>query len=99
MNMCYMTLAPIFPEPAPRVSICADIEREKVPARNNKISRDLAIPTVYIEGNEEASEKNNGSDKLKELADSSMKVFESAKKGAERMTGLLWVNMEGGVHL
>lgn len=54
---------------------------------------------VYIEGNEEAAEKINGSDKLKELEDSSMKVFENAKKGAERMTGPLWVNMEGGVHL
>lgn len=99
MNLCYMALASIFPEPAPRVSVYADIEREKVPAGNNKVSRDLAIPTVYIEGNEEAAEKINGSDKLKELADSSMKVFENAKKGAERMTGPLWVNMEGGVHL
>lgn len=99
MNLRYMALAAVFPEPAPRVSIYADIEREKVPVGNNSVSRDFALPTVYIDGNDEAAQKINDSEKLKELVDSSMKVFESAKEGAERMTGSMWVNLEGGVHL
>ena len=99
LNRCYLALASIFPEPAPAVSVYTTVEREKVPVGQNWVSREFALPTVYIDGNDEAAQKINESEKWKELLDSSRNMFEESKSSAERMTGSFWTNAESSTDL
>ena len=99
LNRCYQALASIFPEPAPVVSVYAPMEREKEQAGSNWVSLEMAVPTVYIDGNDDAAQKINEDAKLNELLDSTEALYEDTKSNSAEMGSTYWTNLESSVDL
>lgn len=65
----YEALDAVFPEPPKQVTVFADREYQKKAVADGFVIRDFAVPQIYIEGNEKATEKINESRALRDLRD------------------------------
>lgn len=73
LNRYYEALNAIFPEQPRQVTVYADREYKKKSFGEGIVFRDIAVPQVYIEGNEEAAKKINESQAIRDLRDGAEK--------------------------
>lgn len=75
----------ILSEPWAQVTVFADREYEKKAVADGYVIRDIAVPAVYIEGNEEATEKINESAAIREARESTQKEAEAMETGIREL--------------